>query len=58
MDLFFALVSTLQFVSTIYEVLRGRERIRKEYFIPIFEYLIIYCFCGEALEGFKLFMII
>ncbi|CAD8104071.1 unnamed protein product [Paramecium primaurelia] len=58
MDVFFALVSTIQFLSTIQQLLRGEERIRKEYFIPIVEYLILYYFCGDALEGFKLFMVI
>ncbi|CAD8208961.1 unnamed protein product [Paramecium pentaurelia] len=40
------------------QLLKGEERIMKEYFIPIVEYLILYYFCGDALEGLTLFMVI
>ncbi|CAK87368.1 unnamed protein product (macronuclear) [Paramecium tetraurelia] len=57
-NIVFGFISTLQFISTIIQIIKGEEQLRKEYLIPVIEYFIIYSFCLDGTLAFKLFMAI
>lgn len=56
-NIFFGFVSLLEFISKLVLLIRGEEKLRKEYFIPLIEYSILYISCGNAWLALKLLLV-